>query len=205
MNVTVIDYGLGNLWSVKSALEFIGAQVTISGDPDAISRADALILPGVGSFGTGMANLHSKGLVDALNHAVAKKGTPILGICLGMQLLADRSEEAPGFGGLGWISGDILRFRDKSLRLPHIGFNAVSPLRDGDFFRSEKTEDFYFVHSYYFSPVDNSHALASTSYGIDFVSAVKRDNIVGAQFHPEKSQSNGLRFLSDFIKFSSAA
>lgn len=205
MNVTVIDYGLGNLWSVKSALEFIGAQVTISGDPDAISRADALILPGVGSFGTGMANLHAKGLVDALNHAVAKKGTPILGICLGMQLLADRSEEAPGFGGLGWISGDILRFRDKSLRLPHIGFNAVSPLRDGDFFRNEKAEDFYFVHSYYFSPVDNSHALASTSYGIDFVSAVKRDNIVGAQFHPEKSQSNGLRFLSDFIKFSSAA
>ena len=134
-----------------------------------------------------------------------EKGKPFLGICLGMQLLADRSEEAPGQDGLGWISGDILRFRDKSLRLPHIGFNAVSPIRGGHFFQNEKDADFYFVHSYYFSPVDNTHALASTSYGVDFISAVKRDNIVGAQFHPEKSQSNGLRFLSDFIKFSSAA
>jgi imidazole glycerol phosphate synthase glutamine amidotransferase subunit len=202
MDVVVVDYGLGNLWSVRNAFEFMGANVTLSSNPEVVAAAKKLVLPGVGSFGAGMNNLHECGLVDALNAAVLDNGVPILGICLGMQLLADGSEEAPGVSGLGWIPGQVRKFTDKSLRLPHMGFNgarayAANPLFEMDI---ASTEDFYFVHSYCFVPDDTAHQLATTRYGNEFVSAVRKGNIFGVQFHPEKSQSSGLKLISRFIK-----
>ncbi len=206
MSVVIVDYGLGNLWSVRNAFEFVGAKVSVSSDSAEVTAAEGLVLPGVGSFGTGMQNLHARGLVDALNEAVLGRGVPILGICLGMQLLADGSEEAPGVRGLGWIPGQVMKFRDKSLRLPHMGFNAATPAgAESPFFQSADGvgPDFYFVHSYCFVPNDEAHVLARTGYGGDFVSAVRKDNIVGVQFHPEKSQSNGLRLIRHFFQSSS--
>lgn len=205
MQVVIVDYGLGNLWSVRNAFEFMGVEAIVSAEPAVISRSSCVILPGVGSFGSGMENLRKRGLVEALSDVVLNKGIPMLGICLGMQLLADESEEAPGVKGLGWIPGKIKRFRHKALRLPHMGFNEVVPCRDRkDFFRDDngKVSDFYFVHSYCFHPEDERHVLAVTNYGSKFVSAVAKNGIVGVQFHPEKSQSSGLNFIADFMKFS---
>lgn len=202
MDVVIVDYGLGNLWSVKNAFEFMGANVILSSDPAMVAAGRKLVLPGVGSFGTGMHNLHERGLVDALNEAVLKKGTPILGICLGMQLMADASEEAPGAQGLGWIPGRVHKFTDKTLRLPHMGFNganadtAANPLFETGI---AAPEDFYFVHSYCFVPDDAAHVLARTHYGDEFTSAVHKANIFGVQFHPEKSQGSGLKLISRFI------
>jgi glutamine amidotransferase len=206
MRVLIVDYGLGNLWSVKNAFEFFGAKVTVSASPSEVAAANCLVLPGVGSFGAGMQNLHARGLVASLNEAVLEHGAHIMGICLGMQLLGDSSEEAPGVRGLGWISGQVRKFRDNSLRLPHMGFNAVVPVGvDSNFFQCADggTLDFYFVHSYYFVPNNESHVLAHTDYNGDFVSAVQKGNIIGVQFHPEKSQSNGLLLIRRFINSSS--
>lgn len=198
----IVDYGLGNLWSVKNALDYIGIDVVISGDPDQISNADFIILPGVGSFGSGMDNLHSRDLVEVLNHRVINKGVLTLGICLGMQLLSDESEESKGVKGLGWIPGKIIKFNNKSLRLPHMGFNSLIAKNTSVPFLNNirDTSDFYFVHSYYFSAFDKNHIIAWTRYGIDFASIVRKDNIIGFQFHPEKSQSNGIQLLKDVIK-----
>lgn len=206
MKVVIVDYGLGNLWSVRNAFEFMGADVVVSSDPYVVSKSKCLVLPGVGNFGSGMQNLHARGMVDALNEAVLGRGAPFLGICLGMQLLANESEEAPGVPGLGWIPGKVKRFRDKDIRLPHMGFNAaVASNEVGHFFSKvyDEPSDFYFVHSYCFYPIAERHVMARTSYGSEFVSAVAKDRIVGVQFHPEKSQSSGLRLISDFLKFSS--
>jgi imidazole glycerol-phosphate synthase subunit HisH len=210
MDVLIVDYGLGNLWSVRNAFKFMGANVMVSSDPAVVSKSPCLILPGVGNFGSGMQNLHARGLVDALNEAVLNKGAPLLGICLGMQLFADESEEAPGIKGLGLVPGRVLRFRDKTIRLPHMGFNAVAASGKGkwnDFFPKVEGEaqDFYFVHSYCFHPADERHVLARTTYGTEFVSAVAKGTIVGVQFHPEKSQSSGLRLIAEFLKFSAGA
>jgi imidazole glycerol-phosphate synthase subunit HisH len=204
MNVVIIDYGLGNLWSVKSALKYIGNKVLISADPDHISKADFLILPGVGSFGAGMKNLKSRGLIEVLHHAVAIKNIPILGICLGMQLLANMSEESPGVKGLGLVPGKILKFIKGSHRLPHMGFNSVEQVNDNNelFKNIRKVSDFYFVHSYYFSPINHEYVIARTTYDIDFASVVKKNNIVGVQFHPEKSQGNGIKLLSNILEYS---
>jgi glutamine amidotransferase len=205
MKVLIVDYGLGNLWSVKNAFEFVGAEVKISANPTEVAAANCLVLPGVGSFGAGMHNMHARGLVTALNEAVVEKGAHIMGICLGMQLFADGSEEAPGVRGLGLISGQVMKFRENSLRLPHMGFNVVVPVgADKNLFRSADgdTIDFYFVHSYYFVPNNDSHVLTLTNYGGEFVSAVQKGNIVGVQFHPEKSQSNGLFLIRNFINSS---
>ena len=207
MKVVIVDYGLGNLGSVRNAFEFFSVEVKVSSDPVAISESSCVILPGVGNFGSGMQNLRTRGLIEPLNEAVLNKGVPFLGICLGMQLLADVSEEAPGIKGLGWISGKVQRFREKSLRLPHMGFNTVAAKKERSRLFSQtddKARDFYFVHSYYFSPDDHRDALAITTYGSEFVSAVAKNRIVGVQFHPEKSQSNGLAFIADFLHFSAA-
>lgn len=206
MSVVIVDYGLGNLWSVRNAFEFVGARVSVSSCPTEIASAQSLVLPGVGSFGSGMQNLHARGLLASLNEAVLQRGVPVLGICLGMQLLADGSEEAPGVEGLGWIPGQVKKFRDKSLRLPHMGFNAVLPVdAESPRFKSAdgKATDFYFVHSYCFVPDDEGHVMARTVYGGDFVSAVRKDNIIGVQFHPEKSQSSGLRLIRNFVQSNS--
>jgi glutamine amidotransferase len=205
MKITIVDYGLGNLWSVRNAFEFMGIDITVSSDPSVVAQSQILVLPGVGNFGTGMKNLHSLGLVDALNEAVIQQGVPILGICLGMQLFADESEEAPGIKGLGWISGKVSRFKKQDIRLPHMGFNTASfTLEKKHKFIGMHGEalDFYFVHSYYFIPQNKESILAHTTYGVEFVSAVTNNTIIGVQFHPEKSQSNGLRLIANFLKFS---
>jgi glutamine amidotransferase len=206
MKITIVNYGLGNLWSVRNALEYLDADVEISSDPAVVSKADCLILPGVGSFGAGMSNIVSKNLKFAMDEAVLHRCVPVLGICLGMQLLADGSEEAHCVPGLGWIPGKVVRLRGDALRLPHMGFNSVSPVSSSSslFENTHSSSDFYFVHSYCFSPEEKAHYLATSNYGAEFVSAVKRANIVGVQFHPETSQSNGLQFLSNFINFSLA-
>lgn len=202
MDVVIVDYGLGNLWSVRNAFEFMGAKITLSSDPAIVAASAKLVLPGVGSFGTGMNNLRQRGLVDALNEAVLKRGAPILGICLGMQLLADASEEAPGVQGLGWIPGQVRKFTGKTLRLPHMGFSAISTDNANPLFETVRpsSDEFYFVHAYHFVPDDPSHILARTFYGDYFTSAVQKGNIYGVQFHPEKSQSSGLKLISRFIK-----
>lgn len=208
MKTVIVDYGLGNLWSVRNAFEFMGAEVSVSSCVDEIYQSSFLVLPGVGNFGSGMQNLRARGLIEALNNAVLNKGVPLLGICLGMQLLADESEEAPGIKGLGWIPGKVQRFRDTNLRLPHMGFNEVKAQGSRkDFFRKVdgKEPNFYFVHSYCFQPKDSQDVLALTNYGSDFVSAVNKNKIVGVQFHPEKSQSNGLEFIEDFLKLSTGS
>ena len=202
MGIVIVDYGLGNLWSVMNAFEFMGANVILSSDPEVVAASCKLVLPGVGSFGTGMNNLHERGLVGALHEAVLNRGVPILGICLGMQLLADASEEAPGVNGLGWIPGHVRKFTDKTLRLPHMGFNGVGADAVNPLFETglAAPEDFYFVHSYCFVPDNVAHGLARTRYGDEFISAVHKGNIFGVQFHPEKSQSSGLKLISRFIK-----
>ena len=206
MLVTIIDYGIGNLWSVKNAFEFLGANVLITSNPKEISSSNCIVLPGVGNFGTGMENLRSLNLINPLNEAVLEKDAKFLGICLGMQLLANSSDEAKGCEGLGWIPGTVNKFIVNNSRLPHIGFNEVFAENEAsNFFNNEfgGALDFYFVHSYCFHPFESENILAWTTYGNKFVSAINKNKIFGVQFHPEKSQSAGLLFLSNFLKFES--
>lgn len=201
INVTIIDYGLGNLWSVKNAFEFLGANVHISSKPNEILNSDCLILPGVGSFDTGMRNLFERKLIDPLNIAVIDNKKPFLGICLGMQLLSNHSDEGKKVDGLGYIPGNVKKLNIDQFRIPHIGFNEARSTKDS-FFSSVLNADFYFVHSYHFVPKNKDHIICSTEYGHEFISGVQNNNIIGTQFHPEKSQSNGLTFLKEFLKFS---
>jgi glutamine amidotransferase len=198
--ITIVDYGMGNLRSVYNALDLLGAEVRISSQPADILTADQLILPGVGAFGLAMENLHQRGLIDPLNEKVLHQHTPILAICLGMELLAEDSNEHGFHQGLGWLPGHIRLFEGiGDLRIPHVGWNEVimqrkSPLMNGD-------NEFYFVHSYHFMTDDDSIVVGTADYGRPFVAAVHRDNIFGTQFHPEKSQEAGLRLLHNFIEW----
>ena len=200
INVTIIDYGLGNLWSVKNAFEFLGADVQISSKPADIHNSDCLILPGVGSFDAGMKNLNERKLIKPINTSVIDKKKPILGICLGMQLLSDGSEEGNKINGLGYIPGNVVKLNKDKLRLPHIGFNKADSYSD-NFFTSALNTDFYFVHSYHYVPKDKKHIISTTNYGNKFISGIQKENIFGTQFHPEKSQSNGLVLLKRFLDF----
>lgn len=204
MRIVIVDYGLGNLWSVKHAFDVFNADVCVSSEPKEILACDALVLPGVGNFGGGMQNLRTRGLIEVLNEVVRVKNVPTLGICLGMQLFADCSEEAPNVGGLGWIPGEVKKMEIHGQRLPHMGFNAVyAPDKRSDVFTSvfDKAKEFYFVHSYHYNTSYTENVLSYSNYGSKFVSAIRKDNIIGVQFHPEKSQSNGLLFISTFLRF----
>lgn len=183
--IVIIDYGLGNLASVKNALDKLGIANRISSDPALIKKAKALILPGVGAAGAGMAELKKRGL-DKLIIEQIKKGKPFLGICLGMQLLFDKSEER-NVACLGVLKGTVKKFQ-KERKVPQIGWNQVAP--DKSYF--------YFVNSYYCAPSDPSIIVGQTTYGETFASVVRKDNIVGVQFHPEKSGEKGLLFLKNF-------
>ena len=199
--IIIIDYGMGNLRSVYNALDLLGAEVQISDSPDEILAAERLILPGVGAFGLAMHNLRERGLIEALNKKVIQERTPILAICLGMELLAEESNEHGIHQGLGWLPGKI-RFFDNvgDLRVPHVGWNDIEIQGDPPLFRGLNSDrSFYFVHSYYFDTDDESIIAAKTDYGFDFVSAVHRHNIFGTQFHPEKSQNAGLQILRNFM------
>ena len=201
--VAIVDYGVGNLFSLKSSLASIGAEVTVTGDADVIRSADRIILPGVGAFGDAAAKLRESGL-DNVVIDEAKKGKPLMGICLGMQLLLEKSFEYGEHEGLGLIKGEIRPITDvipEGLKVPHIGWNALT-------FKGEKSPIFkyinegdhvYFVHSFYGADCDES-VIATAEYGATLTAAVARDNVYGCQFHPEKSGDVGLRILKAFCE-----
>jgi glutamine amidotransferase len=197
IRILILDYGMGNLRSVEKALEHVGARATIGADADAARAADGLILPGVGAFPRAMERIRATGL-DELVAERAAAGTPILGICLGLQLLFERSEELGGADGLGLLPGAVTALEAPGMKVPHIGWAPVSwehdsPLIDG----IEVETPFYFVHSFAVRPTGGD-ALGTAEYGERFVCAVERDNVFGVQFHPEKSSAAGLRLLANF-------
>ena len=199
--IAIVDYGLGNLFSVKKAFEAIAADAEITSDLDAIRAADRIVLPGVGAFGDGMTFLKQRGLDTALADAVVHQQRPFLGICLGMQLLSLWGEEGGGMKGLGWIKGSTRRLEvpEKGFRLPHVGWNDATPEHQATLFRGVRRTTFYFVHSYHLVPDDGEVVAARTDYGGTFVSAIESGNIFGVQFHPEKSQREGLQILKNFV------
>lgn len=205
-SITVIDYGMGNLRSVAKALELVGATVRVSGEAAAITTADAVVFPGVGSFGPAIANLEKNGLVDVIG-SVVKKGKPFLGMCLGFQMLFSRSEEEGDHRGLGIIAGDVLKFDfkgNKTLKVPHMGWNTVrisdTPAAKAMFSGIADNSYFYFVHSYYGKPADNSAVAGVTEYGIPFCAAVATGSTWACQFHPEKSGAIGLQLLKNYVE-----
>ncbi|RYZ89724.1 MAG: imidazole glycerol phosphate synthase subunit HisH [Proteobacteria bacterium] len=198
----IVDYGAGNLSSVVRALEEIGVASLISGEPKEIDNADRIILPGVGAFSEAMTKLKSLGVAAAIKKAVAEK-KPLLGICLGMQLLAAYGEEFEKCEGLGIIDGTVRLFRPTSPaeRIPHIGWNSIHFQQDCPIFRElPQDSDFYFVHSYHFDVQNPLNIAATTPFCGEFVSAVSRDNVYGVQFHPEKSSKLGIKILQNFIE-----
>ncbi|MGE5314110.1 MAG: imidazole glycerol phosphate synthase subunit HisH [Acidobacteriota bacterium] len=194
--IGIIDYHLNNLRSVQKAFEKVGAEAFISDDPAALSKADRLLLPGVGAFGAAMENLRALGL-DAFIRERAAAGTPLLGICLGMQLLFTRSEEGGDYEGFDFIRGSIRQF-PSTVKVPHIGWNQIDIRREAPLLRDVKDHGFvYFVHSYYAQPEEDV-TLCTTDYAFPYASVVQKDRIIGIQFHPEKSQETGLRLLANF-------
>ena len=201
--VVIVDYGLGNLFSVAKAIEACGGQTTVSSNPVVIASAERLILPGVGAFGDGMERLTSLGLVEPLRQAVFVKRVPFLGICLGMQLLAEESDEYGTHEGLGWMKGVVRRLDESSgLKVPHIGWNNLDIRREHPLLKGiPNGSDVYFVHSFAFRPADSADVVAVTEYGGEVTAAVGRDNVFATQFHPEKSQEIGLKLLENFLKW----
>ena len=199
--VAIIDYGVGNTHSVKEAVAYLGYDVCITDNPEKLEAADAMVLPGVGAFEAAMTNLRKRDLVGTLNHLVLEKNKPILGICLGMQLLAERSEENGLHEGLGWIGGKVVRIDGaENLRVPHVGWNDIEVVNNKHLFeRLQGQSNFYFDHSYHFVCTDQKDIAAKVNYGKQLVAAVKRNNICGVQFHPEKSQITGLRLIKGFL------
>ncbi len=205
-SVTIVDYQMGNLRSVQKALEHVGAQATISNNPSEIAAADRLILPGVGAFRDAIREIKNRDLVRPIKDFIAS-GRPFLGICLGLQLLFDVSEEGGTYEGLGVLPGRVVRFDlPAEYKVPHMGWNRVKqeqaglPIVDG----MPADPYFYFVHSYYVRPEHASLVWLSSDYGGSFCAAVARDNILATQFHPEKSQTHGLRLLENFSRIQSA-
>lgn len=197
--IAIIDYGAGNLQSVKKALDFIGAESVITDNIETINACDKILLPGVGSFGDAMDSMTKKGLVDTVKQN-AMSGKPFLGICLGLQLLFEESEESPGVKGLGIFKGKIKKFSsDMGLKIPHIGWNSLEIKQKDTLFKGIPEKAYvYFVHSYYLHAEDENEIATVTNYGIDFHSAVGKDNIFATQFHPEKSGDVGLQILRNF-------
>jgi len=203
MSEIIVDYGMGNLHSVKKKLQKIGANAEISGNPDKISVASKIFLPGVGHFSKAIQNLKQMHLYDALNEAVLVKKTPILGICLGLQLMARYSEEG-NVTGFGWFDADVVHFNitdQLKYKVPHMGWNNVNVMRQSLLFRGiPESAELYFVHSYHIKSHNKDEVLATTNYEYSFASALEKDNIFGVQFHPEKSHDVGEKMLSNFLK-----
>lgn len=197
--VALIDYGIGNLRSVEKALQAVGAETCLTSRAEEILAADKVVLPGVGAFGDGMAGLRERGLVKVVRQVV-EQGRPCLGICVGMQLLFEVSEEMGEHAGLGLLPGRVKRFPGHGLKIPQTGWNqlqfAASPLMEG----LETGCYAYFNHSYYCAPVETGDILASTNFGVIYASMVGRGRLYGVQFHPEKSQAVGLQILSNFVE-----
>ena len=203
--IVIIDYGVGNLSSIKNMLKKIGMDPVISNKAEDIIHADKLILPGVGHFDYGMQHLHESGLVDVLNKKILTNKTPILGICLGVQLLTEGSEEGKA-KGLGWIKGKTVAFDkmklDANHKIPHMGWTDIKGFEQSKLFTGMYDEPrFYFVHSYHLQLDDPADVLASANYGYDFTVGIEHENILGVQFHPEKSHKYGMKLLENFVKY----
>jgi imidazole glycerol-phosphate synthase subunit HisH len=203
--IVIVDYGMGNLGSIANMFKKIGTSAEVSSDPNVVKRADKLVLPGVGAFDAGMREIDARGLRTVLTEKVIGEATPILGICLGTQLMTKGSEEGTS-PGLGWIDADTVRFRfpDRaSLRVPHMGWNEVCPAKESLLVSGlDALPRFYFVHSYHLVCREKEDVLMTADYGYKFVAAVERGNIVGVQFHPEKSHKFGLQLLRNFSSLS---
>jgi len=209
--VALIDYGSGNLRSAEKALaraaseSGTGHEILVTSDSNRVADAERIVLPGVGAFADCMRGVSSiPGMIEALEDAVLKRGVPFLGICVGMQLLAEVGREHGDHKGLGWLAGDVVKLQpaEPHLKVPHMGWNALSLLQPHSLFEGMADgTDVYFVHSYYIRPRDPAHILATTEYAGSIPAIVGRDNIAGTQFHPEKSQAAGLAFLERFLKW----
>lgn len=211
MSVVIIDYGSGNLRSAEKSFERaareagLSLDVKLSNKPEDVLNADRVVLPGVGAFGDCAKGLKAvEGMMEALNEVVHQKGRPFMGICVGMQLMASRGLEYGTHEGLGWIEGDVVAIEpnDPSLKIPHMGWNELS-FKEGAhaLLDAIPQTDVYFVHSYHFKPADAAHQLATVDYGGPVTAVVGRDNMVGTQFHPEKSQAIGLKVITNFLKW----
>lgn len=201
MNISIVNYGLGNIGSVCNAVNALGYSVKVCNKPSEIRKTTWIILPGVGAFGRAMATLEREGWVEELGEQVLHQKKPFLGICLGMQLLASQSEEYGNHKGLNWIPGKVTRFQENNLPVPHVGWNDIEIAKPGVLFRDlPKSVTPYFVHSFCFFPEDAGVITASCQYGEKFVASLEKDNIVATQFHPERSQSIGLKVLSNFLE-----
>ena len=198
--IAIIDYDAGNIRSVENALIALGEEVVITRDPEILLQAEEVILPGVGAFGDAMEKLDAYGLVDVI-HQIVEKKIPFLGICLGLQLLFESSDETPGVEGLGILKGKIVAIpHDKGLKIPHIGWNSLSFPNEGRLFRGLSENAYvYFVHSYYLQAEEEDIVKATTEYGVTIHASVEKDNVFACQFHPEKSSSVGRKILQNFL------
>lgn len=199
--ITIVDYGMGNLGSIANMLEAVGSTSIITSDIALIEKATKLILPGVGSFDAGMNNIRDRNLIPVLNQKVIEEKIPVLGICLGMQLMVRSSEEG-SCDGLGWLNGTAHKFEDslsRRLKVPHMGWNTVVASKNSKLFDGNSESRFYFVHSYYVKMHDRNEELLSSNYGLNFASGFQKDNIYGVQFHPEKSHRYGKVMFEAFV------
>jgi glutamine amidotransferase len=207
MKVGVVDFGAGNLRSVLNMFSLLGEDAIVVREPDELATADRLVLPGVGAAGEAMQRLRARHLDEALEEAVRRRGRPLLGICLGMQLIAERLFEFGEHRGLGWVAGDVVNIRacvtDAALRVPHMGWNRIDVLPAGESLLSGlgTARDFYFAHSFTLRTHDDNVIAARTNYGADLVTAVRKDTIFATQFHPEKSQRSGEKVLAAFLEW----
>jgi len=199
--VIIIDYRMGNVASVEKAFRKFGVKTSVSRRIREIEESDFLVLPGVGAFGDGINNLRFLGLVEVLDHRVIKEKVPLLGICLGMQLLGQEGREFGVNNGLGWIRGAAVKLETKNLRLPHVGWNEIQPVGNSGLLQDLPDKNFYFVHSYHLK-IDEPEIITSyCRYGEKFASSIQKGNIFATQFHPEKSQSAGLKILENFLNY----
>jgi imidazole glycerol-phosphate synthase subunit HisH len=199
--VCILDYGSGNVKSVFNMFATFECDVNISNADKDMAEATHLVLPGVGSFGASMKKIKNKISLEALTKEVFENKKPFLGICVGMQVLADKGTEFGEFDGLGWIKGSVNRMKPGLLKLPHVGWNNVTNLNGSKLLKDlENNQDFYFVHSYAFEALDESSAIAKSDYGQEFCAIVEKDNIFGVQFHPEKSQGAGKILINNFLE-----
>ena len=196
--VCILDYGSGNVGSVYNLLNRLNYKIKISNESSDIKNSSHLILPGVGAFGDSIEKIKSKIPVDLLKDEVCSKKKPFLGICVGMQLLADISEENGIHNGFGWIEGRIKKLPNKNIKMPHMGWNNIKVVNKNPLIKPQEN-DYYFVHSYYFDCINKNDVVAETTYGINFASIINKENVYGCQFHPEKSSKQGLNIIKDFI------
>ena len=197
MRIVIVDYGMGNLFSIYNALEYVGGNPEIARDPQELAGAKGIVVPGVGAFGSCMDQLSR---FSGSLRSCFQEGVPMLGICVGMQVLFQESEESPGAPGLGWIEGKVVRLPD-GVMIPQMGWNSLSIKRPVEILDGISDGDmFYFVHSYYGQPIDRSVVAATTEHGVELAAAVHKDNLFATQFHPEKSGPKGLRILENFVR-----